>query len=154
MSTTLILSFDPGASGGLAYGQAGATPVVEPMPDTLHDLVERVVNLLVHYPSVVAYVEEVGGFIGKGQPGSAMFKFGQGYGQILGILAAHQIPITLVRPQKWQKALGLGTSAGGSKTDWKNKLKVRAQQLFPTLSITLKTADALLIWHAATKNLI
>ena len=32
-----------------------------------------------------------------------------------------------------------------SKSQWKNRLKAKAQQLFPKLKITLKTADAILI---------
>lgn len=50
-----------------------------------------------------------------------------------------------VTPQKWQKALQLGTKGNKSNTEWKNKLKARAQQLFPNVPMTLAVADALLI---------
>jgi len=93
----------------------------------------------------VAYVEEVGGFIGRPQPGSAMFKFGRNFGFILGVLQCSGFRIELVRPQKWQKHFGLGGKKDSSTTEWKNKLKSKAQQLFPSIKVTLKTSDALLI---------
>ena len=103
--------------------------------------------------SAKAFVEEVGGYIGRPQPGSAMFKFGRNFGYILGTLSALDIPVTLIKPQKWQKQLGLGTSKGMTKTQWKNKLKAEAQRRHPKLKVTLMTADALLILDAATTYL-
>jgi hypothetical protein len=79
-----------------------------------------------------------------------MFAFGQNYGQILGVLAALEIPVTLVRPQKWQAAMSLGNStAHANKSKWKSHLATRAKQLYPKTKINLATADAVLIWHAA-----
>lgn len=150
------LAIDPGASGGIAHGLLLGSPVLEPMPATPHDLAERV-KQIAHGADrpLQAYLEEVGGYVGgPGQPGAAMFKFGQSYGVLLGVFAALEIPVTLCRPQKWQKAMSLGTSTGMNKITWKNKLKARAQQLYPSCKVTLKTADALLIYHAAVKGVI
>lgn len=152
-----ILAIDPGASGGIAISLEGSPPSFTNMPETVHDLVDLLEGVAIEASngSAHAYLEQVGGYIGgMGAPGSAMFNFGQNYGQIIGILAAYKIPFTLVRPQKWQGALSLGNSKGITKTEWKNKLKAKAQQLFPTNKITLATADAALIWHAASKNLL
>lgn len=147
----LIVAFDPGVSGGIAIGVD--SPVLHPMPETAHDLAEliRCAQASADYP-VEAHVELVGGFIGKAQPASRAFVFGQSYGQILGILAALQIPTHLVRPQKWQSLLGIGNSAGMPKHQWKAKLKQKAQQLYPSVKITLQTADALLLWHLAQQG--
>jgi hypothetical protein len=94
----------------------------------------------------VCIMEAVSGFAGKAQPGSAMFKFGEHFGFIKGVVQTLGMRLELVRPQVWQKAFGLGTaSACASKTVWKNKLKAEAQRRFPHLNVTLKTADALLI---------
>jgi hypothetical protein len=147
---TTILAIDPGASGGLAFGPAGKPPALVAMPDTLHDLVEVIRDAHCDH----AFLELVGGYVGKAQPASSAFNFGMNYGQIQGVLAALGVPFTLVRPQAWQKALSLGTSTGMSKTEWKNKLKAKAQQLYPSLKITLSTADACLIWHAAKTKAI
>lgn len=144
----LTIAIDPGVSGGVAIGVDA--PVLHPMPETVHDLAEliRCAQASADYP-VEAHVELVGGFIGKAQPASRAFVFGQSYGQVLGVLAALQIPTHLVRPQKWQALLGIGNSAGMPKHQWKAKLKAKAQQLYPSLKITLTTSDACLIWHLA-----
>ena len=144
----LIVTFDPGVSGGIAIGVD--SPVLHPMPETVHDLADliRCAKDSADYP-VEAHVELVGGFIGHNQPGSRMFTFGQSFGRIEGTLAALQIPTHLVRPQKWQSLLGIGNSAGSPKHQWKAKLKAKAQQLYPTTKVTLQTADALLLWHLA-----
>jgi len=60
----------------------------------------------------------------------------------------------IVGPKTWQKALGLGAATGMSKTEWKNKLKARAAELFPNVDVTLWNADALLIYDAATRRAI
>jgi hypothetical protein len=147
---TTLLAIDPGASGGLAFGSAGKPPALVAMPDTLHDLVEVIRDAHCDH----AFLELVGGYVGKAQPASSAFNFGMNYGQVQGVLAALAIPFTLVRPQKWQKTLGVGTTGWRSKTEWKNVLKAKAQQLYPTTKITLATADACLIWHAASKKQI
>lgn len=93
------------------------------------------------------------GYIGKRQPGSAMFKFGRNFGFLLGALQALRVRVELIRPQRWQKGLALGTaSACRSPTVWKNKLKAHAQRLYPHLKVTLKTADALLLLDYALRQ--
>ena len=102
---------------------------------------------------VVCVLEKVGGYAGKGQPGSAMFVFGENFGFWKGVIQALEIRLELVRPQVWQKGLGLGTaSACGSKPEWKNKLKAEAQRRFPHLTVTGRTADALLLLDYAMRT--
>lgn len=147
MST--IIAIDPGVNGGIAIGFSDGRkpPFLEKMPESVHDLAEALSDFK---EDSHAFLELVGGYIGgEGSPGSAMFTFGQSYGQIIGILAALKIPFTLVRPQKWQAALSLGNSKGMSKSAWKSKLRIKAKQLYPGMHVTLATADALLIYHAA-----
>ena len=144
-----IIAIDPGVSGGVAVSAFGKT-VCHPMPATQGDVLEllRDIKRTADLESVecVCVLEEVGGFAGKAQPGSAMFKFGEGYGFIKGVVQALGIKLELVRPQVWQKSLSLGTASRcASKTEWKNKLKAEAQRRFPQLRVTLATADALLI---------
>ena len=147
---TTLIAIDPGASGGIAYGNTSSPkdPALVNMPETVHDLVEVLRDAAVE-GDAHAFVELVGGYIGKAQPASSAFVFGENYGKIQGALAALGIPFTLVRPQKWQASLSLGNSKGMTKPQWKNKLKAKAQQLYPQSKVTLQTADALLIWHAA-----
>lgn len=92
------------------------------------------------------YMEEVGGYVGKAQPGSAMFVFGRNTGFLIGAIMALGFRLEMVRPQTWQKNLGIGTSRTcASKSEWKNKLKALAQRKFPAANVTLATSDALLI---------
>ena len=128
------------------------------MPETQGDLLERLREIKnvagLEGDELVCVLEEVSGFAGKAQPGSAMFRFGEHFGFIKGVIQALEIRLVLVRPQVWQKGFGLGTaSACASKTEWKNKLKAEAQRRFPQLKVTLKTADALLILEWALANL-
>ena len=62
-------------------------------------------------------------------------------------LMALYIPANTVTPQKWMKSYQLGHSSAYTKTEWKNRLKGKAQQLFPSLGkkVTLKVCDALLL---------
>ena len=144
-----ILAIDPGHSGGLAVSWFGKTECW-PMPETEGDRLALVREIrsaaLAEGGELVCVLEEVGGFAGKAQPGSAMFRFGENYGFLKGVIQALEIRLVLVRPQVWQKGFGLGTaSACASKTIWKNKLKAEAQRRFPHFRVTHKTADALLI---------
>lgn len=147
------LAADPGRLGGFALSIDGGEPVTHTMPRTEGD----VLDLLRSFPKIArryAYVEEVGGFIGRHQPGSHMFTFGRNYGFLLGALQAEGWHTTLIRPQRWQRALGLGPK-GPKRSDnqWKNHLKAEAQRRFPNLKVTLSTADALLILEAARLTL-
>jgi len=151
-----ILAIDPGLSGGLAVIQFGKT-VCHAMPETLGDVFELIASFqaasVVEGHPMVCVLEEVSGFAGKGQPGSAMFKFGEHYGFVQGVVRSLGIRLELVRPQVWQKAFGLGTASRcASKSVWKNKLKAEAQRRYPQLKVTLKTADALLILDYALQR--
>ena len=141
-----ILAIDPGMSGGLAHF-AGNRVTLEPMPTTDRDIRDVLVNFLSQ--SDVCYIEKVGGYIGgKGAPGSAMFNFGRNVGFLHGLIAASKTRVIEVPPQRWQKTIGAGTSKTHGK-GWKSHLKGLAQQRQPSLNITLKTADAVLLLEHA-----
>lgn len=148
-----IIAIDPGNSGGIAWINDNTEGCCN-MPETEGDIVAKI-NELVAMGCTTCYMEEVGGYTGgMGAPGSAMFNFGRNFGFLLGVLAARGVRLELVRPQKWQKEFSLGTvKSSGGKGPWKRKLKEKAQQLYPHLTVTLKTADALLILKYATCQL-
>lgn len=177
-----ILAIDPGAKGGFAWNISGQTEVAK-MPETVRDLVNLLERFHVDatlndpggFHGCRAYLEQVGGYVGGGgQPGSAMFSFGRGFGQIEGALTALEIPYELVTPQRWIKALGLGSKGlqrgdyagmdeeaakaeakriarlnAQAKVEWKHKLRAEAQRRYPQLVVTLDNADALLILEYA-----
>lgn len=147
----VIIGIDPGANGGIAVGHDdGRLIAVAPMPATPKDLLDCLAEIhddtSKEYGEIEAYLEKVQGMPGQG--GMAMFTFGKGFGHLEMALLALNIKTNEVTPQKWQKHFQLGSSTKcASKTEWKNKLKAKAQQLFPNEKVTLKTADALLIYQ-------
>lgn len=143
------MAIDPGVKGGVAWLDKDARAHCITMPETEGDICEQLLTIILEVDPASIYVEEVQGFAGKPLPGSAMFKFGRNYGFLLGALAAWNRRVVLVKPAKWQKALGLGTARGMSKHAWKTKLKDAAQRLYPECTVTLATADALLLLEYA-----
>lgn len=160
----MIIAIDPGANGGIAVWHEDVNRLVRcfPMPDTEGDIVDAFdfVFSEFHPCPAKAYIEKVGGYCGgKGNTGSSMFPFGQNYGFLRCSIMTRHIPLIEVTPQRWQKALGLGTrdrdiDPAAAKREWKNKLKAEAQRRFPGETVTLKTADALLILEAAKMGAI
>ncbi len=144
-----IVAIDPGASGGIAvsvFGVAGCRP----MPTTEGDVVALLRGIMVSSEKsgvqTVCVMEATSGYVGRAQPASSAYRFGENAGFLKGVIQTLGMRLELVRPQVWQKAFGLGTaSACASKSIWKNKLKAEAQRRFPHLEVTLKTSDALLI---------
>ena len=136
----IIIGVDPGKQGGLAWFQE--TMEAMKMPATETDLSDLLKHLKWARGSH-AYLEKVHAMPGQGV--TSMFTFGQGYGFLRGCLIAHGIPFDDVTPQRWQKSFSLKRKKDEPPTAWKNRIKAKAQQLFPHLKVTLMTADALLI---------
>ncbi len=95
----------------------------------------------------VAFLERVSAMPGQGVTG--MFNFGMSYGMIQGVLAALEIPLTLVSPSVWKKSAGLT----GKDKDYARTLAI---QLYPGLDLGLKKhigrAEALLIARYGVKK--
>ena len=142
----VFIGIDPGFSGGIAVlDKDGKVKDLTKMPDTPTDILEYLRGWKDGYdPSCV--LEDVGRGI-PGQSSSATAKFARHNGHLEMALLALEIPTATATPQKWQKAYQLGSSKGLTKTQWKNVLKAKAQQLFPgeNKRITLCTCDALLL---------
>lgn len=141
-----IIAIDPGNNGGITIYSAEDKRVIESikMPATPQELL----NILRIYSfNSVCYLEKVQGL--PGMSGGGMFTFGRGYGHLEMALLCCKIPTVSVTPQKWQKELQLGNRGNKSTTEWKNKLKAKAEQLFPYLRITLAVSDSLLILQYA-----
>lgn len=145
---------DPGVNGGIAVALPGAAATAFKMPDTDEELLRKLQLAETANEQKIAYLEEKVLFTGRKMPSSRGIVYGASWGVCKGMLMALGFKVTLVRPQKWQGALGLGNSRGMTRTQWKNKLKDEAQRLFPDLKVTLATADALLILEAAKRGLL
>ena len=108
----MIISIDPGLEGGAAVlDERGGLVAVFDLPvigenaqrridaATLADLLRQ------HTPYAFAIVEQASSRPGQGV--SSTFRYGQGYGTILGVIGALAIPVRHVTPAKWKRALGL-----------------------------------------------
>ena len=145
-----IAGIDPGQSGAVAVIEDGAVFLY----DTPVECVRKGNYAKAKYlPSAMAdifrnenidhiFIESVGSRPGQGV--ASMFGFGKGYGLWIGIIAALEIPYTLVTPQAWKKAIMQGISD-------KDAARGKAMQLYPAKSKELSRkkdigrADALLI---------
>ncbi len=143
---SVFLGIDPGQDGGIvAIHKKGI--IVRPMPATesdVCDLIERLGHMGEEQEGIVALIEKVHAMPGNGVV--SMFKFARGTGVLMGALLSSKIRFEEVTPQKWQGGLAIPSrKVGESQTEWKNRLKGIAQKMFPDVSITSKTADAILI---------
>ena len=143
------IGIDPGKSGGLCYIRSGDG---EPddwdttkMPETETDIgywFEEVSESLREDGEQV--FEKVGSM--PVNAARAMLTFGTNYGFLRACLICNKIPFEEVLPLKWQSGLGIvKRKKTETKTQFKNRLKAKAQSLFPHLKINLSNCDGLLI---------
>lgn len=126
---TIVVGIDPGLSGAICLLDTEGTFSINDMP--VHALVRGGKNkreIDAHRLAILlsgrighAFIEQVGAMPGQGV--SAVFAFGKTYGVIIGVLAAHGVPMTFVSPRKWKKALQVPASKDGA--------RARASQLLP-----------------------
>lgn len=140
------VGIDPGASGCIAIqpSTGGSKQLFKlDRPGEDKAALEHLVYLADGQQNIICFLERVGGFVGKSQPGSAMFNFGKGVGRLEGLMEAYNIPYRQVVPQVWQK--GIPGIAGLEGADRKRALKAEAVRRFPNIKVTLDNCDALLI---------
>jgi len=134
------VGIDPGQNGGMVAIHRDGTVASTKMPATRRD----VFDWLAQTTHPIAVVEKVHAMPKQGV--SSSFKFGMQFERVCMALVAARIPFREVTPQAWMKGMSIPprkkTESG---TQWKNRLKGIAQQLFPSVNVTLATADAFLI---------
>jgi crossover junction endodeoxyribonuclease RuvC len=127
---TTVAAFDPGLTGGIAFRGDNIT-LTMPMPliGNELDLLEIcciIRNIHRDWKIDMALVEKVSAMPKQGVV--SMFRFGEGYGSLKGILAALQIPYTLVTPQAWTKEMHAGLSKD---IPAKDRSRMVASRIFP-----------------------
>lgn len=157
-----IIAIDPGKNGGIAWESENNRACCVSMPDTEGDLIKLIKQFGIELYEInsedgnliastkipvdcIFYLENIVMFAGRKMPGSHAITYGGNWGFIKGAIQMSGSPLHIVQCKAWQKFHSLGTKGESSDSEWKNKLKAKAQQLYPHLDITLKTADALLI---------
>jgi crossover junction endodeoxyribonuclease RuvC len=149
LQNQITIGADPGVAGGIAIHRAGKVSTM-PLARGKHDVRAFIANNCTR-EHTFAFMEQVGGYIGKEQPGAYMFTFGHSAGLLEGIFCGLDIPLTLVPPQKWQRAI----CPGVARLDYnvrKRAVKALAQSWYPDLDVTLALADALAILHYARQK--
>ena len=109
----LIVGIDPGMRGAVALIYDDDSVFIEDMPILGKEVngAALVVTLKEFTPDH-AWLESVNSF-GMGR--QSAFNFGQGVGVIKGVLAALNIPYTLVTPATWKKHFKLGRNKDASR---------------------------------------
>jgi crossover junction endodeoxyribonuclease RuvC len=122
-----IVAVDPGLSGAIAF-LTGDALTVHDMPtlasgkDSRKEIdLAALATLLDRDDLAHAFVERVGAMPGQGV--TSMFRFGHAVGVIHGMLGLARVPITLVTPQSWKRAMGVPAAKDGA--------RARASQLMP-----------------------
>jgi hypothetical protein len=128
----MITGIDPGLSGALFFLDPHDPATGESVDLPVHLLtrggknkrevdIAGLIRILALHQLTHAFVEQVGAMPGQGV--SSVFAFGKTYGIILGVLAARSIPLTLVAPVRWKRALGVPKAKAAA--------RARASQLLP-----------------------
>lgn len=143
------IGLDLGSNGGVVVlNENGTVKEVFKNPDNVQDWVAN----LGKYQNVDSFciTERV-----HSQPvngGKANFTFGKTVGITLTILEICKIPFQEVTPQSWMKHYMMKKEKSETITQWKNRLKNKAQQIFPKEKVTLWNADAFLIAEYCRRN--
>jgi crossover junction endodeoxyribonuclease RuvC len=130
----IILGIDPGLSGAVVFLDTSTRELdIYDMPTVevtrngkkKRELSAQLLsNIMSGHQVHGAFLERVNAMAGQGV--SSVFSFGRSSGIVEGILAAYDIPTTLVTPQAWQKAMEVRGGKDGSRE--------RAMQLFGAYS--------------------
>lgn len=140
----IYVGIDPGKSGGICvYDTDDNTVDFVKMPSTIHDIVTQLVCIKNGYRDVKVVLEKVHSMPGQGV--ASTFTFGQGYGQLQGMIAALGLQCIEVIPNKWMKCIGTMPKDKAERKkfikDWVEKRSGR--------SIPLYVADAVAIAYVA-----
>ncbi len=165
-----IIAVDPGINGAVVWTDTDNPGRAIWFRMTSISKYHRIIRSL-KTDDCVGVIECQTGCAGIRVSAPAMFKFGTTYGAWLATFHAMGIKLHEVPPQKWMKALDLGTrgtrkaAKGASpqersdiirfnakaKTLWKQKLASEARRLYPRVNVILANADALLIAEYARR---
>lgn len=143
------IGLDLGSNGGVVVlNETGTVTEVFKNPDNVPEWVEKLSKYKDEHCFCIT--EKV-----HSQPingGKANFTFGKTVGITLTTFEILKIPFQEVTPQSWMKTYMMKKEKGETVTSWKNRLKNKAQQLFPKEKVTLWSADAFLIAEYCRRN--
>jgi crossover junction endodeoxyribonuclease RuvC len=145
----VYIGIDPGKSGGICtYCPTNSHIDYVKMPDAVHGMFTYLDNIikqcrLADSPTPKVVLEKVHSMPGQGV--ASTFTFGQGYGQLQGVIAALGLQCIEVIPNKWMKCIG---SMPKDKSERKKFIKDWVEKRSGQ-SIPLYVADAVAIAYVA-----
>ncbi len=125
----IILGIDPGKSGGCVFLHQDGD-LVEMMVGTDPYELSYKIKALYKVHQIKAIIEKAQSFPGNGA--HHMFNYGTGYGEILGVMAALEIPFTLVHPNLWSRTMLTGVQVAAKP---KERNLIAFKRLYPKLDL-------------------
>lgn len=128
MKSHIVIGADPGQTGAIAFFAMGTATRVIDMPVSSRKAGGEEVNgtllateirgelrYMTPGQTAIAYVEAVHAMPKQGV--NSVFRFGESFGRLIGVLQALSIPVVLVPPARWKKDAGLiGTEKDVART--------------------------------------
>lgn len=136
MKTRAWIGVDPGASGAIGCVFESDRVTWIGCNETPHDVAAWLRDIVANN-HCMAMIENVHSMPKQGVASS--FTFGKSFGLLIGLCVGLDMPHEFTSPQTWQAFMKC--RSGGDK----NVTKAAAQRLWPTMKITHRCADALLL---------
>lgn len=143
MRYDLFMGIDPGKNGGCVVLSENSVVEVFKLTDIPGDLDESISKY--QGRSIFCVLEKVSSRPWNGAKSN--FTFGYLYGMLNYGLTINKIPYEKCTPQKWMKYYSIKKGKSETDTEWKNRLRKKAIELFPDQKVYLWNADAFLIAH-------
>jgi hypothetical protein len=139
-----FIGCDPGQAGGFVVIDQDMKVIdVFKTPEDRNSFVEKMQGIKNLPGQIFLMKERVHSMPGNGAKSN--FTFGYNIGILEASLSFAKIPYQDITPQTWMKSYMLKREKDEPGTQWKNRLKQRAQEIFPDHKVTLWSADAFLI---------
>ena len=103
MNDKCYIGIDVGAKGFISTQYNGLWEHFPIADNDLYQLSEIMRQTRLKYPNLTCVIEDVNAIFGSSAKSTFQFGFNKGY--LVGLLAANNIPYTLVNPKVWQKEL-------------------------------------------------
>ena len=103
MNEKLYIGIDVGSKGFISMQKDGVWEHYSIEDNDLYQLSEIMLKARIDNDNIACVIEDVHPIFGSSAKATFQFGFNKGY--LIGLLAANQIPYTLVQPKEWQREM-------------------------------------------------
>ena len=103
MNGKLYIGIDVGSKGFISMQKDGVWEHYSIEDNDLYQLSEIMLKARIDNDNIACVIEDVHPIFGSSAKATFQFGFNKGY--LIGLLAANQIPYTLVQPKEWQREM-------------------------------------------------